>query len=409
MTMVLRRHVLAATAAGTLAGAAAARAQGASQDPSGPEPTKGKMGGTVLGPRNEPVAGENPDVLTPPRTDRGLMPNLKWPFAQSHMRLEDGGFARETTVRELPVSKSVAGVDMRLNAGGMRELHWHKASEWSYVLQGKARITAVDQLGRTFIADVGEGDLWFFPPGIPHSIQGLDPDGTEFLLVFNDGDFSEDNTFLISEWLYLTPKNVLAKNFGWPESAFDKIPQKELYIFNAPVPGPIDQAKIQGAPTVPQSFSHSLLGQEPQRTKGGSVRISDTSNFPISNTTSAALVEVEPGGMREMHWHPNTDEWQYYISGKARMTVFASGNKARTFDFQAGDVGFVPFAMGHYIENTGSDVMRYLEVFPSPAYEDMSLAQWMALTPRAIVEAHLHLPPDLLDSLRKEKANVVPA
>ena len=59
-----------------------------------------------------------------------------------------------------------------------------------------------------------------------------------------------------------------------------------------------------------------------------------------------------------MHWHPNADEWQYYISGKGRMTVFASGGKARTFDYQAGDVGYVPFAMGHYIENTGDETLR---------------------------------------------------
>ena len=83
---------------------------------------------------------------------------------------------REATIRELPISKTMAGVNMRLKAGGVRELHWHKEAEWSYMLKGKARITAVDELGRTFADDVSEGDLWYFPPGIPHSIQGLDSD-----------------------------------------------------------------------------------------------------------------------------------------------------------------------------------------------------------------------------------------
>jgi oxalate decarboxylase len=402
-----RRDMLAATSTGGLVMTSSSTAQA---QPAAPQPIRGGEGATVLGPRNAEIARENPDLLAPPRTDHGSVPNLKWPFSLSHNRLEDGGWARETTARELPASQSMAGVNMRLVAGGVRELHWHKASEWAYVLAGRARITAVDQLGRTFVDDVRKGDLWFFPPGIPHSIQGLDPDGTEFLLAFNDGDFSEDNTFLITDWLAHTPRAVLAKNFDWPESAFDDIPQQELYIFKAPVPGPLDQDRVPGAPPVPQSFSYRLLAQEPQhRSAGGTVRIADTSNFPISDTTAAALVEVEPGGMREMHWHPNADEWQYWIEGQGRMTVFASSANARTFDFQAGDVGFVPFAMGHYIENTGASTMRYLELFPSPRYEDVSLAQWMALTPHELVQAHLRLDPKLLDTLRKEKAPVVPA
>jgi oxalate decarboxylase len=392
-----------------LKGAAAAvqRAFGAAG--TDPQPIQGKLGANIIGPRNPAVERQNPDMLAPPRTDKGSVPNLKWPFALSHQRIEKGGWARETTARELPASRSMAGVNMRLATGGVRELHWHKASEWAYVLEGHARITAIDQQGRAFVDDVGKGDLWFFPPGIPHSIQGLEPDGTEFLLAFNDGDFSEDNTFLISDWIAHTPKSVLAKNFGWPESAFDNIPQEELYIFEAPLPPSLEQDRAHEAEPVPQTFSHRLLAQEPQRTRGGTVRIADTRNFPISNTTASAFVEIEPGGMREMHWHPNADEWQYWIEGQGRMTVFAAQSKARTFDLQAGDVGFVPFAMGHYIENTGATTLRYLELFPSAVFEDVSLAQWMALTPHELVAAHLGIDRRLLDSLPRQKHPVVPA
>ena len=160
---------------------------------------------------------------------------------------------------------------------------------------------------------------------------------------------------------------------------------------------------------VPQSFSHRMMAQQPIKTKSGTVRITDTSVFPASKTIAAALVEVEPGGMRELHWHPNTDEWQYYIEGQARMGVFGASGQARTFDFRAGDVGFVPFAMGHYIENTGSTPMRFLEVFKSSYYADVSLDQWMALTPPELVADHLKLDRQVMDALRKTKAPVVPA
>jgi oxalate decarboxylase len=151
------------------------------------------------------------------------------------------------------------------------------------------------------------------------------------------------------------------------------------------------------------------MAQQPIKTKGGTVRISDSSTFPASKTIAAALVEVDPGGMRELHWHPNTDEWQYYIEGQARMGVFGASGQARTFDFRAGDVGFVPFAMGHYIENTGTTPLRFLEVFKSSYFADVSLDQWMALTPRELVDAHLKLDPQVMDALRKNKAPVVPA
>ncbi|MET0293773.1 MAG: cupin domain-containing protein, partial [Phenylobacterium sp.] len=292
------------------------------------------------------------------------------------------------------------------------EMHWHKEAEWSYMIKGKARITAVDQDGRTFADDVGEGDLWYFPGGIPHSIQGLAADGVdgcEFLLVFDDGGFSEDSTFLLTDWLAHTPRDILAKNLGVPESALAKIPEKELYIFPGPTPGPLAADLMGGAGQIPKTFSHRMLAQEPIRTRSGRVRITDSTVFPASATIAAALVEVEPGGLRELHWHPNSDEWQYYLSGKGRMTVFGSESKARTFDYQAGDVGYVPYAMGHYIENTGDTTLTFLEMFKSPRYADISLNQWLALTPHPLVQAHTGLDPKQIDALPQIKAPVVPS
>jgi oxalate decarboxylase len=359
-----------------------------------PEPVDGERGASILGPRNAPLEAENPSLLASPATDAGTIPNLKFSFAAARNRLLSGGWAREVTTRELPVAKTLAGVNMRLKPGGIRELHWHKEAEWAYMLAGTARITAVDQEGRNFIDDVGAGDVWNFPAGIPHSIQGLE-DGCEFLLVFDDGNFSENETFLVTDWFAHTPREVLGKNFGVPESAFANIPidvDRERYIFDGAVPPALGADEVPSAAgTVPNSFSHRLSEQEPIKVAGGQVRIVDSRNFPAAGTIAAALVEVEPGAIRELHWHPNADEWQYYISGKGRMSVFASAGKSRTFDYQAGDVGYIPFAMGHYIENTGDEPLRFLEMFRSDHFADVSLSQWMALTPAELVQAHLNL------------------
>jgi oxalate decarboxylase len=346
-------------------------------------------------------------TTAPPETDAGSVPNLRFSFHDAHRRVERGGWAREVTVRELPIAATLAGVNMALDPGAVRELHWHKQAEWAYMLSGRARITALAVDGRSFVDDVGEADLWFFPAGVPHSIQGLD-EGCEFLLVFDDGGFSEDATFLISDWLAHTPREVTAKNFGVSEHELHALPHGERYIFESRVPPvPIAERPVGPAGPADGAFSFRLLECEPIRAPGGSVRIADSTNFPAATTIAAALVDVEPGGLRELHWHPNGAEWQYYVSGSARMGVFAAEGKARTFDYGAGDVGYVPFAMGHYVENTGDEPLRFLELFRSDRFEDISLNQWMALTPPELVREHLHLGDGMMRALRSEKRPLV--
>ena len=141
--------------------------------------------------------------------------------------------------------------------------------------------------------------------------------------------------------------------------------------------------------------------------KYGTVRIMDSTNFPASKTIASALVEVQPGGMRELHWHPNSDEWQYYLSGQARMTVFGSGGDAQTFNYQAGDVGTIPRAMPHYVENTGTTTLRFLEMFKSDRFEDVPLAQWLAFTPHELVKAHLNIDESVLANVPPRRMPVV--
>jgi oxalate decarboxylase len=356
--------------------------------------------------------GQNPDSVWPPDTDsKSLVQNFKYPFSFANKRVYEGGWSREVTVRELPVSKSMAGVNMRLTAGGVRELHWHTAGEWAIMLYGTARITAIDADGKSFVADVKKNDLWFFPSGIPHSIQGLQPDGCEFMLVFDDGDFSESETVLLSDAMAHLPTAVLAKNFDVAEQALAKLPKNELFIFQTDVPGQleVDQRLAAGAlGRSPKDFAFYTMEMPPtKQTNGGEVRIVDSSKFKVSST-AMAMVTVHPGGLRELHWHPNADEWQYFISGKGRMTVVATGNKARTMEFQAGDVGYVQKTLLHYVENTGDTDLVFIEIFKSDHYQDFSLSKWLAHTPPELVMAHLNIDKTTLDAIPKNGGVVMP-
>src|SRR6202166_2943965 len=272
----------ALAAAGVLSKAAAA---GQSQQPYAPKeeregkpyPTKNDRSTSDPGPTNPQLDAQNPDSFLPPSTDAGGVQTFKYPFSIAHKRMQEGGWSREVTIRELAISKTIAGVDMRLTAGGIRELHWHAAAEWALMLYGNARITAIDLDGKSFVADVTEGDLWYFPTGIPHSIQGLSPDGAEFLLVFDDGDFSEYETVLLTDWMAHTPKDVLAQNFGISEQSLKKLVGRKKFIFQAAVPGPLDADRKGTAGTLGLSpidfgFRASKMPVT-KRTKSGEVRI----------------------------------------------------------------------------------------------------------------------------------------
>src|SRR5438874_4207408 len=400
MSTLTRRNFIGKTAVALSSIAALQKVAGADRSRTDP------------GPANQGLDNQNPDSIWPPNTDsKSLVQNFKYPVSFANKRGYEGGWSREVTVRELPVSKTLAGVNMRLTAGGVRELHWHTSAEWAIMLYGTARITAIDADGKSFVADVKKNDLWFFPSGIPHSIQGLNPDGCEFMLVFDDGEFSESETVLLSDAMAHLAPEVLAKNFTVGEKAFANVPKKELFIFQTDVPPSLaeDQKSAAGAlGKSPKDFAFRTMEIQPtKQTKGGNVRIVDSSNFKVS-TTAMAMVTVHPGGMRELHWHPNADEWQYYITGKGRMTVVATGNRGRTMDFQEGDVGYVQKTLLHYIENTGDTDLIFLEMFKSDRFQEFSFSEWLAHTPSELVMAHLHIDKATFDAIPKNGAVITP-
>ena len=414
---VSRRRVLTAGAlsgaASAIAVASAAVASPVDYVPQGVGNVSNPRGLVDPGPQNPTIANEFPAAFTPPTTDIGDLPQMWASFNNAPRRIQNGGWARQVTRADFAISESISGVNMRLAAGAIREMHWHLAAEWAFLSYGSARITVLDPKGRAFVGDVNEGDLWYFPSGYPHSLQGLGPDGAEFILCFDDGSATEFNTLLLTDWTAHTPPAILAQSLGLPEAALKDIPKHDLYIFQSDVPGPLaaDRDAVRSAAgDPPHPFVFALSQMQPtKQTQGGSVKIVDSSIFKASKTVAAAMVTVKPGGLREMHWHPNADEWQYYVKGSAQMTVFNAGPKAVTTNFKAGDVGYVKRSLGHYIKNIGDSDLVFLEVFASDAYMDISLADWLSHTPPAIVAAHLGLSAADIAKLPKQANAVVPA
>ncbi|WP_026596897.1 cupin domain-containing protein [Methylobacterium sp. 77] len=417
MDDITRRLVLLASTVSGMAAAMSASSAATFGNPD--EPPQGAIntqdnprGLTIPGPQNPILSGQFPTSVSPPATDVGALPQFWASFNNAQRRIHNGGWARQVTQESFPISTTIAGVDMRLAAGGIREMHWHQAAEWAFMTYGNCRITVLDPQGRAYVADVKEGDLWYFPAGYPHSLQGLEPDGAQFVLCFDEGHQSEYDTLLLNEWMAHTPPEILSLNFGVPAEAFKNIPLNDTYIFQSQLPGSLaaDQAAVASpAGPPPNPFVFSLTrGPITKETKGGKVQIADSHNFKVSTTVAAALVTVKPGGMREMHWHPNADEWQYYIKGTGQMTVFQTGPKAVTTNFNPGDIGYIKRNLGHYIKNVGADDLVFLEVFRTAEYQDFSLSDWITHTPPQMVSAHLNLPADMIARFPQTNAGVMP-
>lgn len=273
-----------------------------------PQPIRGDLGSTDPGPRTYAYDRLNPNTFAPPASDKGEVTQGKWPLGLSHNRILPGhaGWSRQENTEVLPGAIEMAGVDMKLAPWAYRELHWHQANEWSIVLNGSVRVQAMNEDGQTFTDDVTAGDVWFFPSGVPHSLQALD-EGCEFMLVFDQGDFSDGGTGLITEMFLRNPKEVLSKNLQAPISDFDDLPKDQLYIFNGtPAPKDIKEQTVTGPGGVlsgNQSYTYHLSKQEAYETPGGSIKIIDPVSFPIAKMFSAALVTIKPGAMREIHWY----------------------------------------------------------------------------------------------------------
>jgi oxalate decarboxylase len=231
-------------------------------------------------------------------------------------------------------------------------------------------------------------------------------------LVFDQGDFSEDGTFLFSEMISHTPRKVLANNFRLDKDIAAKLVKEEsLYIFPADLPLSLaqDKASIGGQRVAsPFQYTFKLSSMPPTKeTAGGEVRIVDSRNFPVSKNVAAAQVTLKPGALRELHWHPNASEWQFWLTGKARMGIIMNEGRARTMDFNANDVGFVPRVAAHYIENTGITDCTFLEMFKADQFVDVSVNNWIRRLPPEAVSSHMNIDKQQIAKIPAEKELVI--
>jgi oxalate decarboxylase len=327
------------------------------------------------------------------------LPTFKFALEKSKGRVIGKSTAKEATVEQLPISKGIAGVSMGLEPGGMRELHWHAtAAEWAFVDKGRVRTTVIQPNGQSETNDFEPGDVWYFPRGHGHMLECLGDAPCHFVLIFDNGYFSEFGTFSVTDWIGHTPAALLAKNFGLSASTFDSFPKEEVYFAKGAVPPDKQSMPLQGWRQSPVTHKFKLLEQQPHRIyQGGREWRVDATNFPISRTVTGVILELEPGALRELHWHPTADEWQYVFEGTVSVTLFGSHGKWRVETLEAGDVGYIPQGYGHSIENVGDKKCRVLIGFNTGEYQTIDLSQWIAGNPPDVLASNFGQPASLFE------------
>ena len=223
---------------------------------------------------------------------------------------------------------------------------------------------------------------------------------------------------MLDDWVTHTPREIIASSLGWDPAVFNSVPTTDPYIVNSTTWLSLDDARqVVGANPngeVKNPYHYELTKQEKTIAPGGGgwVKVTDHNKFPQSATLASALIHVDVGAARALHWHSNS-EWGYVVSGKARATAFAGGATARTFDLQAGDTWVFPESYGHYLANTGDEPLIFLEIFAGhnfgdvATFDDFSLNQWLSLTPPELAAQQLNVSVDLIKNLPKENPILV--
>jgi oxalate decarboxylase len=157
-----------------------------------------------------------------------------------------------------------------------------------------------------------------------------------FILSFDNGASSEHGTFSITDWIDLTPKDMLANNFGLTKDVFDVFPKGETYIQAGPV---LPASQAIDAPW-PKESTHkfSLLKDIRARRDfdGGTLNLATVDEWPISKTMSGALMVIKPGRMKQLHWNPNANEFHFYLKGKGQVALFGSDGRGKVAEVKAG-------------------------------------------------------------------------
>jgi oxalate decarboxylase len=330
---------------------------------------------------------------------------------KSAIKATSGGWARDVTSKALPIATNIAGAHLYLNPGGVREMHWHNAAEWAYILAGHCQVTVVDPQGETEVANYAPGDLWYFPKAHAHAIQTIGSEPCHAILAFDDGLYGEHGTFGLSDWISRLEPELLSQALALPKDLATKIPMGEVYIKQGEVIAR-DSAKAQATQVLDQTRTHRyrLMAQKPRiKSSGGTIHVASAHEYPISTTITAVITKLNPGAIHAPHWHPSANEWHYVAKGRTRVTLFSTDKRMAVAELSVGDCAYIPQGCGHTVQNIGSEECEIVGVLDSGTYSEALLSDWLTHVPRQLLANNLGLPEKTFATINQRRSAIVSA
>jgi oxalate decarboxylase len=317
-------------------------------------------------------------------------------FSSRSQKVCAGGTRVDVTARNFPVLKGMALSHLTLKKDGFREPHWHpNAHELSYCIEGKAVMTIFSPGAGHDTFTIQAGDITFVPMGFMHHIENIGDDPLRLLVCFNH-EMPEDID--MSTGIDVMPDHILGATFNLDANFFAGLKQGAQSVFISQQSHPAQPEW----PSIPNRHKFNLEGVNPQiQAKGGWVKISNQCLLEMLQHLSVYSVNLEPKGAREPHWHPNADELNFLLSGKARITLLSPGGSVDTFDMVPGDLSFLPRGYLHHIENTGNEPARFAIFFNHQMPSDIGISGCLGAYSNALLAALFGVPVSYFDKLPK--------
>jgi oxalate decarboxylase len=318
-----------------------------------------------------------------------------------------GGTIKSLTVAETPSIPNMSTSLVEMKPGGLRGMHWHKtASEIGYVVSGDCILTVYDPNNHMESGPLNAGDIWFVPRGFSHSLWAAGNQGCTFCTVYDDGVTTEQNALHVTDLLRSGRPEITYSSLGIPAERILSA-SANLPILSAGRTDPGSLSPHGFAGPAPESFRFKLTQLPAIKMPGGTFVQASKSDFPMSLTMVGAITILDPDGIREPHWHPNADEWDLVLEGRALITIFDGSGPLKTVELGPNDIGFLPRNEAHAVETTGGKTFKLLSVFNANAFESIGISELLAGTPDSLIAQNFGLSPEKVAMLPKQERFIV--
>ena len=302
-----------------------------------------------------------------------------------------------------PILRGLSLYRLIIHEGCFREPHWHtNADEVGYCLRGEVLVTIFASGNTHAQFTITEGEMFFVPSGALHTIENTGFGDVEMVITFSHEQVED---FGLSGFVLGLSEAVMGNTWGLSKSELSGLTRSPKSIEFGKTSVPADIPESAGYPS---PFKFPIEKRTPLITnENGSAIVARRDTWPALRAQAMYSLRLHGIGMREPHWHPETAELGYVLSGHARMTIQSPDSSSETYELHPGDIYFIPRAYPHHIENLDGTEIRFLIFFDTPDVQDIGLTGAIPAVPSRVVEPTLGIRSDVVERIPRLPADLL--